>query len=183
MNKKMIHGRMLILYVICSLFVFDTAFSENEKESPKWILTPQSLGPIKIGMTLTEAEQATHKAFLNSKPEEDVGEDETCFNTSLQGLEDISFMISKQKIVRININGGTIKTNKGAGIGDTENNVMSLYKNKLITEPHRYDNKGHYLTFIKHKEPFAIRFETDGQKVVRMYAGQTREVHFVEDCL
>ncbi|RAP36328.1 hypothetical protein B1207_09290 [Legionella quinlivanii] len=183
MDINNIQGWLRQIILIGSLLVTQAVIADNEEKLNQWVLTPQSLGPVKIGMTLQEAEKATQKTFLNSKPEEDMGEDETCFNTSLKGLDDISFMISKQKIVRININGGSIKTNKGAGIGDTESDVMSLYKNKILTEPHRYDDKGHYLTFIKHSQPYAIRFETDGQKVVRMYAGQTREVHYVEDCL
>lgn len=174
MNKigKFFFGAMLL---IISSVVYPI-------DSDTWILTPGSLGPIKVNMTIKEVEKATHLQFSTEKPESEI-EDGSCFSTTLQGLDNVSFMISHDKIARININGGKFKTDKGAQIGTSEVQLQTRYDNKLISEPHKYEENGHYLTLLVPGDGLAIRFETNGEKITRMYSGNNEEVHFVEDCL
>ena len=148
-----------------------------------WQLSPDGFGPIQIGMTLKQAEQVTGMKFSSTKPDVDQAEDESCFYVRLKGIQDLSFMISGDKIVRINITSSSFSTSKGAKIGDTEAKVQALYAGKLEVEPHHYDQNGHYLTLIEESKDRAIRFETDGKVITQIYSGRNQEAHYVEDCL
>ncbi|WP_019217520.1 hypothetical protein [Legionella tunisiensis] len=79
-----------------------------------WQLSPEGFGPIQIGMTLKQAEKVSGMKFTSTKPDLDQAEDESCFYVSLKGIKDLSFMISGDKIVRINITSSSFSTSKGA---------------------------------------------------------------------
>lgn len=177
-GKKNI-GQRFLFALFCT-FAF-TVYSGNNPDS--WTLSPDGLGPIKIGMTLEEAEKVSDKEFSTRTPQKGMPEDESCFYTSLNKIDSVSFMVSYNKIVRININNGSIRTDTGATIGMSEKELQTLYAHQLSVEVHHYRSDGHYLTYINPQEQRAIRFETDGHKITRMYAGQEKEVQFVEDCL
>ncbi|HHF7346186.1 hypothetical protein [Legionella feeleii] len=148
-----------------------------------WQLSPEGFGPIQIGMTLKQAEQVAGMKFGSTKPEVDQAEDESCFYVSLKGTQGLSFMISGDKIVRINITSSSFSTSKGARIGDSEAQVQALYAGKLEVEPHHYDQNGHYLTLIETLKDRAIRFETDAKVITQIYSGRNQETHYVEGCL
>lgn len=176
-KKYILKGVLLSIIYLAAV----TVYSEENKLD--WRLTSDGLGPIKIGMTLDEAEKASHKKFSLRDPQSGMPEDESCFYTNLNDIDSVSFMISYNKIVRININSGHIMTDLGAHIGLTEEELQIIYQDKLSKEKHKYIEKGHYLTLHFPKEERAIRFETDGKKVMRIYAGQEKEVEYTEDCL
>lgn len=163
------------------IMTFSTGlFATSDKN---WTLSPEGFGPIQINMSLKEAESASGLKFNSTKPDHDQAEDESCYYVTLKGLSDVSFMVSDNKIVRINLGSPAHSTSKGAKTGDTESQVQKLYEGKLLVEPHHYDEKGHYLTLIDKAQDRAIRFETDGKVVTQIYGGKNNEVHFVEDCL
>ncbi|WP_454780540.1 hypothetical protein [Legionella sp. WA2022007384] len=166
----------LFLLLMASYPVFAT-------DSTQWTLSPDGLGPIKMNMTLKQVERSTGKTFESTKPNLDQAENEGCFYVTLKGVKNVSFMVSGNKIVRININSPDYLTSKGAKIGDTEPHVQALYKGKLIIEPHHYDPKGHYLTLFEKPENRGIRFESDGKVITLIYSGNHEEVQYVEDCL
>ncbi|WED42031.1 hypothetical protein [Legionella cardiaca] len=147
----------------------------------QWQLSPQGFGPIKIGMTLDEAAKIQGVQFSGNKP--DVYEDESCYSETIKGIKQVSFMVSDGKIVRISVSSPTIQTSKGIHVGDSEEKVQSLYGSQLKIEPHRYEEKGHYLTFVENPKKLAIRFESNGKQITRIYAGRDPEVYYVEDCL
>ncbi|WP_454785216.1 hypothetical protein [Legionella sp. WA2024007413] len=152
-------------------------------DSTQWTLSPDGLGPIKMNMTLKQVERSTGKTFNATKPNLDQAENEGCFYVTLNGVKNVSFMVSGNKIVRININSPKYLTSKGAKIGDTESHVQALYKGKLSIEPHHYDPQGHYLTFFEKPDNRGIRFESDGKVITLIYSGNHEEVQYVEDCL
>ncbi|KTD64953.1 hypothetical protein [Legionella shakespearei] len=170
----------LVFSFFVTLALSTGLFAADDKN---WTLSPEGFGPIQINMTLKEAEQASGLTFNSTKPDPDQAEDESCHYVTLKGLDDVSFMVSDGKIVRVNLSSAAYKTSTGAKIGDTESQVQNLYNNKLQVETHRYDEKGNYLTLIDTAKDRAIRFETDGKVVTLIYGGRNNEVHFVEDCL
>jgi len=73
----------------------------------------------------------------------------------------------------------------GAKIGDFEARIRAIYPKQVAVTPHRYVQKGHYLTFIPKDavdQKYRLSFEADGQKVTQFRAGQLPEVAFVEGC-
>ena len=74
-------------------------------------------------------------------------------------------------------------TTAGAKIGDSEERVKTLYANRVTVTPHYYiQPEGHYLTIVSKDGRHAIRFETDGKKVLTYSAGKLNAVRLVEGC-
>jgi hypothetical protein len=95
----------------------------------------------------------------------------------------LAVMLEGGKIARFEVRNGGIKTAEGAGIGDSEARIKSLYGATVASTPHKYVQGGHYLTVT----PTAgssnrIVFETDGSKVTEYRSGKTPEVEQVERC-
>ena len=151
---------------------------------PSWQLSSNGLGPIKIGMTLSQVQSITHQKLANTKPDKFQAEDESCFYSQFtdKSLAGISLMVSYKKIVRIDITSNEYATTKGIRIGDSESEVLKNYPGIKVIQ-HHYDQKGHYLTYPVPLKDRGIRFETSGGKVSLMYAGQAREIQYVEACV
>jgi phage gp45-like len=93
-------------------------------------------------------------------------------------------MVVKGKIARIDVDTGTVTTEDGVKIGDTEDKVKSVYGDELQVQPHKYIEGGHYMT-VKGDSASAgkaIVFETDGKRVTMFRAGRIPEVEWVEGC-
>jgi hypothetical protein len=142
------------------------------------------IGPIKVGMTHKQAEEASGEPIvLRGDAPSDA---EACRFGALQtGPKGLSFMLIGETIVRIDVDGDTaIKTSAGAHIGSTEDEVKTLYGARLAVTPHKYDPNGHYLT-VSDSDPaqrYQYIFETDGRMVKSFRAGRLPEVAVVEGC-
>ncbi|HRD71231.1 MAG TPA: hypothetical protein PK657_13955 [Legionella sp.] len=174
--KKMING-FLVAFLTANI---SSGFAANLKN---WQLSEDSIGPIQIDMTLAQAEKKTGIKFNATNQKTQQADDGSCYYVTLKGIKGLSFMITNNKIVRINVSSPEFKTTKGASIGDSETKVKKLYQGKLEVEPHKYESKSNYLTLSDTAKDRAIRFETNGKEVTLMYSGKDNEVHFVEGCL
>lgn len=116
----------------------------------------------------------------------DAGGGEACFYAEPQGVpQGVAFMVTAGRVSRIDITSSHYQSLSGARIGQTEQQVIKTYANKLKVTPHHYDEKGHYLTFVpqdKKDKNYRMVFETDGSKVTEFRAGKLPEVEFVEGC-
>jgi hypothetical protein len=139
------------------------------------------IGEVRVGMTVKQAAKA---AGVNLVPSYNEGSYECRYVQPQSGLKNIGMMVSKDRIVRIDIyKGSSIKTRKGAGIGDSEARIKSLYPGRIEVSPHKYTN-GHYLTFVPvdRTDQHRIVFETDGRKVLNYRVGKLPDVEFIEGC-
>jgi hypothetical protein len=96
----------------------------------------------------------------------------------------VNFMIQNRRIVRVDIrNNKEVKTAEGAGIGDTEEKIKSLYPGQVTVRPAKYDN-GHTLVVTPRNGPADNRivFETDGKTVTQFRSGKLPAVEYVEGC-
>ena len=139
------------------------------------------MGDLRIGMTLGEAERAARSKLVPSGKI-----DRECYYVRPhKGSQHISMMVVEGRIARIDINpGSSIKTLSGAGIGDSEQQIEKLYRDRLKVSPHKYTD-GHYLTFLpigKADRNYRLIFETDGRRVVNYRVGKMPEVGYVEGC-
>jgi len=167
-------------------------------------VTTQGFGPIRVGMTVEEASQAsgTQLVALDGKAPY---VKETCSYVKLpDGPNGLELMLNYNRIVRVDlssqitkdINGRPqlvdvtqeirqISTQSGARIGDTEAQIKGLYPGQLEISRHKYIPEGHVMTFIpKDAEDsnYRLIFETDGNRVMYIRAGRLPEVEWVERC-
>jgi len=144
-------------------------------------LSEEGLGQIQVGMTLDEA---VSMGLLNENPSMNTNCD-FVFPAVGAGIpEGVSVMVVKGKIARIDVDTGSVTTEDGAKIGDTEDRVKSLYGDDLKIEPHKYIDGGHYMTVLGDSASAgkALVFETDGKRVTMFRGGRLPEVKWVEGC-
>lgn len=144
-------------------------------------LSEEGLGQIQIGMTLDEA---VNMGLLNENPNMK-SECDFVYPAVGAGIPfGVGVMVVKGKVARIDVDTGSVTTEDGAKIGDTEDRIKSIYGDELKVLPHKYIEGGHYLT-VKGDSTSAgkaIVFETDGKRVTMFRAGRLPEVEWVEGC-
>jgi hypothetical protein len=144
-------------------------------------LSEEGLGQLQVGMTLTEA---VNMGLVNERPDMKPSCD-FVFPAVGAGIPfGVNVMVVKGKIARIDVDTGTVTTEDGVKIGDTEDRVKSVYGDELQIQPHKYIEGGHYMT-VKGDSASAgkaIVFETDGKRVTMFRAGRIPEVEWVEGC-
>jgi hypothetical protein len=144
-------------------------------------LNEDGLGPIQVGMTLADA---VNMGILNENPTMKK-ECDFVFPAVGAGVPDnIGVMIVRGKVARIDVDTGSVTTEDGAKIGDTEEKLKSIYNGDLQIEPHKYVPGGHYMIVMGDSASAgkAIVFETNGKNVTNFRAGRLPEVKWVEGC-
>ena len=144
-------------------------------------LNEDGLGPIQVGMTLAEA---VNMGLLNENPNMKK-ECDFVFPAVGAGVPDnVVVMIVRGKVARIDVDTGSVTTEDGAKIGDTEEKIKSIYNGDLQIEPHKYVTGGHYMIVMGDSASAgkAIVFETNGKVVTNFRAGRLPEVKWVEGC-
>lgn len=144
-------------------------------------LSEEGLGQIQIGMTLVEA---VSMGLLNERPDLR-SECDFVYPAVGAGIPfGVGVMVVKGKVARIDVDTGSVTTEDGAKLGDTEDRVKSIYGDELKVTPHKYIESGHYLKVMGDSTSAgkAIIFETDGKRVTMFRAGRLPEVEWVEGC-
>ncbi len=144
-------------------------------------LSEVGLGQIQIGMTLVEA---VNMGLLNERPDLK-SECDFVYPAVGAGIPfGVGVMVVKGKVARIDVDTGSVTTEDGAKIGDTEDRVKSIYGDELKVQPHKYIKGGHYMIVRGDSASAgkAIVFETDGKRVTMFRAGRVPEVEWVEGC-
>lgn len=163
------------------------------------ILTPEGLGPVRIGMTVEQAERALG-AKLKPLNKADGFSDESCWETHSLSDPDpaVSYMVWNGKIVRIAIHGyheeknwktvPPFATEKGIRIGATNTEVKEAYGKNLVIRPgfdandDKDENSLLMTVFTKDKRS-GIAFDTLGTKVWSFRAGLAKAIRMTEGCL
>ena len=147
--------------------------------SGTWVLRADGIGPVKIGMSLSQMNAVLNETF--SKPERK--DDQGCFYVDATYHPHIHFMIENGRLVRVDIDGKGISTAKGIRVGDSEIRVLQVYDHSLKVEPNAYTGpEGHYLTMRSKSGRYGIRFETENGKVEMFYAGRFDAIQYIEGC-
>jgi hypothetical protein len=144
-------------------------------------LSEEGLGQIQIGMNLADA---VNMGLLNENPTMNTQCD-FVFPAVGAGIpEGVSVMVVKGKVARIDVDTGSVTTEDGAKIGDTEEHIKSIYGDEVKVEPHKYIEGGHYMTVAGDSASAgkALVFETDGKRVTMFRGGRLPEVKWVEGC-
>ncbi|HUQ99311.1 MAG TPA: hypothetical protein VM166_07655 [Gemmatimonadaceae bacterium] len=144
-------------------------------------LTEDGLGQVQVGMTLDEA---VSLGLLSENPTMNAKCDYVFPAVGAGIPEGVSVMVVRGKIARIDVDTGSVTTEEGARIGDTEDRIKSIYGDDLQIQPHKYITGGHYMIVPGDSASAgkAIVFETDGQHVTMFRSGRQPEVQWVEGC-
>lgn len=160
------------------------------KSEPLTTLRMDGIGPIKVGMSLKEAEKAAGVKLAQVQEEMN----ECSFVAPKGKLKEIIFMVYKGKIVRADVpsegfaqNKSKVRTAEGIGIGDSMAKVKEAYKGRIKSQRHPYgqDGKDFYL-LVTPKDPkdktHLMIFEIMGGKVVTLRSGFKGDVQAIEGC-
>ena len=108
-------------------------------------VSEDGLGQIQIGMPLAEA---VNMGLLNENPTMKPACD-FVFPAVGAGIPDqVSIMVVQGKVARIDVDTGSVTTEDGAKIGDTEETIKKIYDGDVQTEPHKFIAGGHYMTVM-----------------------------------
>jgi hypothetical protein len=143
-----------------------------------WTLAPTGIGPARMGATLAEL-----TPWLDPGAEPRAISEGCDYVTLMDAPDSVFFMLERQRLVRVDVRGGTTATAEGARVGDSEADLLARYPGARV-QPSKYD-AGHTIVAIPGAPGDTLRryvFETDGQRVTRYRAGVVPAVEYVEGC-
>ena len=146
----------------------------------EWRVRPAGIGPLRVGMTVREASAVLAESLVVR-----YADIEGCDHIRPDTLPlGVSVMVLSDSIARIEVDTGTVATEEGARIGDSEARILELYGDRVRVEPHHYTGpEGHYLIVETPGDTVhRIVFETDGRHVTLYRAGRRPAVDYVEGC-
>ena len=165
-------------------------------------ITPDGLGPVRIGMSQAEALAALGDDWsLGGTMEPD--DPGACRHIIAGGDEGgpLAYMLNQGRVTRVSVDvsgaqaAPPVRSERGVGLGSTEDDVRRAYGDQLRSEPHHYtEAPARYLTvwtrggptrddeFVQSADARGIRFVTDERRrVVAIIAGDST-LQYVEGC-
>lgn len=195
MRQRIKFLALLIAAVLALTFMALPIFAQTRlTEQSKVVI--DGIGPIRVGMTVAEAESASRMKLVEKGGRAGMG---GCYSLSPQkgpqymglmviGKDNIRINRTQDRIARVDIyKGSSVSTLSGAKIGDTEARIKALYPGQIKVTPHQYTGPqgGHYLTYTPkdfNDKDFRIVFETLKGRVTQFRSGKLPEVAYVEGC-
>jgi hypothetical protein len=187
----------LIIATVLLISFMALALNAQTQLTEQSKLVIDGIGPIRVGMTVSEAETTARVKLVEKGGRAGGG---GCYYLWPQkGPQYVGLMAignqenspidrTRDRIVRVDIfKGSSISTLSGAKIGDTEARIMALYPGRIKVTPHQYTGPqgGHYLTYTpkdSSDKNFRIVFETLKGRVTQFRSGKLPEVTYVEGC-
>lgn len=165
---------------ICALVAAIAApATDSPTNSPanSWTVRPDGIGPVHVGMSLTELNSTLHTSI--SKPSDP---EQSCTYVKVPHHAGIRLMLLDGHVARVDVDNSTTRTTEGIHNGNTEAHAQQVYNKKLAIMPHKYEPTGRYLTEHTPDGKYGIRFETKDGKIIRYYAGAASAIELVEGC-
>lgn len=163
----------------------DSAVTDARPPAPapeQWQLTEEGLGPLHAGMTIEQA-RAVVPGELTIPA--DSPDDAACSYARWTAKPALTrVMVTDGVIARVEVDTTSIRTSAGAGVGNSEARIDSLYPGRVRRMAHKYTD-GRYLIVVAtppRDTTFRLVFETDGHRVTTMRAGRLPAVEWVEGC-
>jgi hypothetical protein len=147
--------------------------------SAAWVVTPDGIGAIRIGMTVDELRGAVGDISGTSSTAD-------CSYVRPNGAPSgVSVMLARGQVARVDVDSAGVKSDAGVTVGDSSAKVGDAYAGRLVATPHKYVPGGQYLTVRSTSPSDSSRrmvFETENGRVTRFRAGRVPEVEWVERC-
>ena len=144
-------------------------------------LVINGIGPIRVGMTVAEAERASGVRLVQAYG------DAACAVFAPQGEpEDLRFVVTNGRIATVETFNSLIQTVSGANVGDTVDEVLAMYPGRLEVRPSEAVPNGQDLIFVPRDQGdrrFRVYFVTQNGQVIQIRAGRLPEVSWYEGCL
>lgn len=147
--------------------------------APSLVLTPAALGSITIGMTPARIAAAAKAAFLPENGKRFTNSE--CEYGKVAGNNGTAFMLSKGKLVRIDVSSGAVRTQEGISIGDSVAKVKQAYHGRYMSSPGKYVAKNTEFE-IRSGGNARLLITTNGKTVTGLRSGRIPEVYLVEGC-
>lgn len=164
-----------------SLVIFIVLVASTCLADQNWVVRPDGIGPIRIGMKLSDLKTTLHLTYKLEFAQD--SDQETCFYAVIPGHAGVGLMILNGRVARVDVDNPDTQTVEGIKNGDTEAHARGVFGKRLRVTPHAYTGpQGHYLTVRSDDGQYGIRFETDGLKIVRYYAGRVSAISYIEGC-
>lgn len=164
-----------ILTIILLLSASPLANAQTKRAAPKYVVTFNSFGAVKIGMTVTKASKLLGVKLIT------VEQGECRYYDAKRGFKNIGFMVNDGTLARFDVFERGFATDRGAKVGDTETRIKRFYKGMYKVSKHFYTD-GNYITVEMKGRKYSIVFETDGKRVTSFQAGRSPEIGYVEGC-
>ena len=142
-------------------------------------LTPDGLGPLRIGMPERELVRRFH--FV--APKDDPTDASSCTQLESDQWPGVSVMTEKHRVTRISLfRDSKVADERGLRVGMSEADVRHAYHGVLKNEPHAYDNPpAGYFTY-RRPDGRGIRYELNAhRRVTAIYAGGSA-IEYIEGC-
>jgi hypothetical protein len=165
-------SRRLILLLALTILSAGSSFADEE-----WTVRDDGIGPVKIGMTLSQLNTTLGETFAVPPNRED----QACFSVSPAKHASVSFLIEQNLFARIDVDEPGTSTSEGVQVGDSEAQALKAYGRRLEITP-RHDTEGHYLTVRSADGRYGIKFETEKGKIEAFYAGRAEAIQYVDGC-
>ena len=147
-----------------------------------WVVRLRSFGPIRFGMTEAEARLAIRDPTSGTDPYAPT----PCEPFRSNRIpEHVMVFVVRDTVVGVSVENATVRTARGAGIGDTVTRIRSLYGDRIRVRPHPRWPKGHFLLYVPADSvdrAYFMRFETDGNQVLWFRAGLRAVMDSVQAC-
>lgn len=145
-----------------------------------WVLTPQGLGPVKLGMSRQQVAAAVGGTLEGAAIESD----DICVEKESTALPGVGFMLEDTKLTRISLaEGSRIATLRGIRVGAGASAVREAYGPKLKSEPNTYiEAPAEYLTYWVRPNRSDIRFEVDKKRKVYVIHAGSQSIQYIEGC-
>lgn len=143
-----------------------------------WVLRADGVGPLRVGMTVDEANRAVEGGLDHTS-----GLEECDYVRPKNGPAGVLLMVVDGRIARADVDSVLVATSQGVRPGDAESRVRGVYPGARV-EPHKYVD-GHYIIALPNAPADTLHrlvFETDGKVVTRMRGGVYPPVEYVEGC-
>jgi hypothetical protein len=159
---------MKIGFRLSAALVVIASWCQLIRATTDWTVYLRHAGPVRIGMSLPEVRRILDdpRAHLGGYG----GPFDVCAYLQSSAVpENLGIMLSRGRLVRIDVIKAGIRTASGAGVGDTEDKIKRLYPGRITVEPHHYvPDTGHYLIYSPAdagERNYGMIFETEDGKV------------------
>jgi len=171
-------GLILVMFVVVPSAVPSRPLAQSVRER-RLVVTYDGFGPVKIGMTMSQAAKALGVPVTRGAGYEGDG----CYYASPEGGHGgVLFMMSGPRVVRIDVRSSRYATDRGARVGDSEARIKRLYKGEYKVSRHKYFEAGRYIEVEAKDGRYLLIFETDGRRVTTFRVGRPEQVGYVEGC-
>lgn len=177
MFGKILKTLCRIVCLTVPVILFLTASSASERP---WVLRMDGIGPLKIGMNFSDANKASGN-ILKKTPKKNLPT-ESCDFIPVKNHPGLALMFVDGRLKRMDVFRNGIHTQTGIVVGANVQQVLDLYPNAEV-EPNEYEPEEQYITATSENGELSIRFETRNGKIYQFYAGESKAVHYTEQCL